>query len=56
MYTIFIDAHFLTFNCLQFLRIKLIYIIRTVTDVVKKSVILLDTLNRRGCQMTEIHI
>jgi len=25
MYTIFIDVHFLTFNCLQFLRIKLIY-------------------------------
>jgi len=25
MYTIFIDVHFLTFNYLQFLRIKLIY-------------------------------
>jgi len=26
MYTIFIDVHFLILNCLQYLRIKLIYI------------------------------
>jgi len=28
MYTVFIDVYFLTFNCLQFLRIKLIYLTR----------------------------
>ena len=29
----FIDVHFLTFNCLQFLRIKLIYIWFKITTV-----------------------